>query len=424
MASASGFNRALYACSSRYTVCDRTPSCIPPLTILPALAQLHRLKKGDERVNADAREAVKWLDEVTSIPAVEVANQVQLEGVDEAYTTWQEVEQFLLPETLLSMEDSDSEEDDYHEDLESSFNALDVSDETSMSSTHSFDDAPKTPESSKSFLSQDLKPADEATHEAKAASLVMGSPDRTARNSAEIARAHKSPKGAVPVHLQPLFNHILWRINKEENPDAALESFILLTNDPTKQAIAQKFGIRAKRLEQLRDAVAREDREYKNHLTMHKLEVESIAAKENPATPVKAIARPATSHTNDVKPEDNSDDEDVVLFQRAPRGPAATTNNQRVFDPNDFVGRPNQHRSPRGGRGGHIPPRGRGGIPFRGRGNFAPRGAYVPPGPAIRAPPAPGHDPNQPIDPNSFSRPIVQASPVRGGGRRKLWEPN
>jgi len=66
--------------------------------------------------------------------------------VDEAYTTWAEVEHFLLPETLLSMEDSESDEDDYHEDLESSFNALDMSDGTSISSTHSFEDASKTPE--------------------------------------------------------------------------------------------------------------------------------------------------------------------------------------------------------------------------------------------------------------------------------------
>ncbi|KAF1841887.1 uncharacterized protein K460DRAFT_291339 [Cucurbitaria berberidis CBS 394.84] len=390
---------------------------------LHTLTQLHRLKKGDERVNADAREAVKWLDEVTSIPAVEVANCVQLEGVDEAYTTWEEVAHFLLPETLLSMDDSESEEDDYHEDLESSFNALDVSDQTSMSSTHSFDDAPKTPDSPKSCLSKDFKPTGEFPSEPKAASVAMESPDRTARNSAEIARAGKSPKGTIPGHLQPLFNHILWRINKEENPDAALESFILLTNDPTKQAIAQKFGIRARRLEQLRDAVAREDREYKNHLTMHKLEVESTAAKESPVMAEKAVERPTSSPVNNTKPEENSDDEDVVLFQRAPRGPAAATNNQRVLDPNDF-GRANQHRSPRGGRGGHIPPRGRGGPAFRGRGNFAPRGAYMPPGPAFRTPTTPRHDPNQPIDPNSFTRPVIKASPVRGAGRRKLWEPN
>jgi hypothetical protein len=404
----------------RYKVCARTASsAVPALTVLPALTQLHRLKTGTERINADAREAVKWLDEITSVSG-EVADRIRIEGVDEAYTTWAEVEKFMLPETLLSMEDSESEEDDYHEDLESSFNALDVSDESSMSSTHSMDDALKLPDSPKSSMSKSMRSADVAKHAEKVAAIVTESPDRTARNSTELARAEKSPKGAVPAYLQPLFSHILWRINKEENPDAALESFILLTNDPTKQAIAQKFGIRAKRLEQLRDAVAREDREYRNHLTMQQLETHTVPA---PGAP-KAVERPKSSHTPEMKPMEDSDDEDAVLF-KAPKGPAATTNNQRVFDPNDF-GRANQHHSPRGGRGGHMLPRGRGGPPpFRGgRGNFAPRGAYVAPGPAFRAPPAPRHDPNQPLDPNSFTRPVPRANPVRGGHGRKLWEPN
>lgn len=388
---------------------------------LHTLTQLHRLKNGTERINADAREAVKWLDEVTSN---EAASRVQLEGADEAYSTWAEVEHFLLPETLLSMEDSESDDDDYHEDLESSFNALDMSDETSMSSTHSFDDMSKTLESPRSFSSRSTKPANRAIHADKAAALIGGSPDRTARNSTGGTRSGKATKGPVPIYLQPLFNHILWHINKEGNPDAALESFILLTNDPAKQAIAQKFGIRAKRLEQLRDAVAREDREYKNHLTIHKLEVEASAAKGNNSGASKAAERPKSSPAHETKPEETSDDEDEVLFKRAPRGPAVTNSPKpRVFDPNDFA-RTTQQQSPRGGRGGHGSPRGRGAAPFRGRGNFAPRGAYVPPGPAFRAPPAPRHDPNAPLDPDSFSRPAPKVGPVRGGNRRKLWEPN
>lgn len=391
---------------------------------VPALTQLHRLTSGTERINADAREAVKWLDEATSLPAAAAADSVQLEGVDEAYTKWDDVQQFLLPETLLSMDMDDSEsddddDDDYHEDLESSFNALDVSDETSMSSTRSFDGPPKTtPESPRASLSKSLNPT-----KGSITDDTVGS--QTTCGSTQPAHSEPSPsKGTVPAHLQPLFNHILWRIKKETNSDAALESFILLTNDPAKYMIAQKFGVRAKRLEQLRDAVAREDREYKNHMTMHKLEVESTANETAAPTP-KRSERPKSSSATESKPQDRSDDEDVVLFSRAPRGPAATTNKQRVFDPNEFA-RTNPQQSSRGGRGGaYVPPRGRGGPPaFRGRGNFAPRGAYVPPGPAFRAAPAPRHDPNQPLDPESFARPVPKVSPVRGGGRRKLWEPN
>jgi hypothetical protein len=406
----------MYRCTVGISI---AAALVPTLTVYQALNQLQRLKNGTERINADAREAVKWLDEVTSD---EAADRVHLEGAEEVYTTWAEVEQFLLPETLLSVEDSESDEDDYHEDLESSFNALDVSDETSMSSTHSSEDAPKTPESPRSLSGKESKPTAETVHTDKTAALIKESPDRIVRGSNEVNRVDKSAKGAVPVYLQPLFNHILWRINKEGNPDAALESFILLTNDSAKQTTAQKFGVRAKRLEQLRDAVAREDREYKNHLTIHKLEVEAITTKET--TPVsKAAERPKFSPVIENKPEENSDDEDEVLFKRAPRGPAATTNNQRVFDPNEFA-RTNQNQSPRSGRGGYMAPRGRGGPPYRGRGNFAPRGAYVPPGPAFRTPPISRHDPNAPLDPDSFSRPAPKVGPVRGGGRRKLWEPN
>lgn len=362
----------------------------------------------------------------------DAADRVLLEGVEEAYNTWEEVEKFMLPETLLSMDDSESEDDDYHEDLESSFNALDMSDGTSMSSTHSLEGAtPKTPESPRSMMGKSKAASlEDATHKEGVNATATQSPERTARNSAELARGGRSPKRAVPAYLKPLFNHVLWRINKESNPDAALASYILLTNDPTKQAIASKFGIRAKRLEQLRDTVAREDREYKNHLTLHRIESESsIAKKTMPVTPVtpvttpRAAERPKSSHSHQDKPEEGSDDEDVVLFQRAPRGPAATTNNQRVWDPNDF-GRTNQQQSPRGGRGGHVAPRGRGMPSPRGRGAFVPRGAYVPPGPPARAPPAPRHDPNAPIDPNSYARPVTRASPARGGGGRKLWEPN
>jgi hypothetical protein len=409
----------------------------------------------------DAREALKWLDDITSMPAID--DRVQLEGVDEAYITWGEVEEFLLPQTLLSMEESDSEED-YHEDLESSFNALDVSDGTSMSSTHSLEQSPRSPHSAKpaSATANSMSGSEEA-HQSAASALTPETPTRTARSHADLSRGAKPPKHGVPNHLHPLFSHILWRIHKESNPDAALESFILLTNDPAKQMIAQKFGIRAKRLDQLRDAVAREDREYKNHLAMFKMETEAQSAKENLLASPKPAERPKSSHSNISKPAAESDDEDEVLLKRAPRGPANPTKNQRVFDPNDF-GRTNQHHSPRGGRGvvssprgavssprgavssprgvGSSPrgvglpcgaglsrgvgfsPRGRGGPP-RGRGTFAPRGAYVPPGPSFRPPPAPAprHDPNQPIDPDSFARPMPRGNPIRGN-RRSLWEPN
>lgn len=396
------------------------PPAPPPILTRPtALTQLNHLKAGQERYNADARDALKWLDDVTSSPTL--AARIQLEGADEAYNTWAEVEHFMLPETLLSMEPSDSEDededyddDDYRDDLESSFNALDVSDGTSMSSV---DQSPKS-------TVTNTRPASAKTHGGKTSVSTSGSPSRTARNSTETSRTGKPSRNSCPPGLRPLFNHILWRIHQESNPDAALDNFILLTNDPPKQAIAQQFGIRAKRLEQLRDAVMREDREFKNHLTVYKKETEEHALKKESELEPKPAPRPKSSHSALDKPVVDSDDEDYVLIKNAPRGPASGTNHQRVFDPNDF-GRSNQQHSPRGGRG-NFPVRGRGGPIRGGRGAPTGRGrggAYIPPQPMFQSPPAPRHDPNQPIDPDSFTRPATRGNPTRGG-RRSLWEPN
>jgi hypothetical protein len=347
-----------------------------------------------------------------------------------------------VPETLLSLEESDS--DEYSEDMDSSFAQLDLSDETSVSSSHSLDHPPKSPQSPMSaFSTASSKMEDGAVANTKA----LAPPINTVRNTAEVARSEHTTKGAVPVHLQPLFSHILWRIHKESNPEAALASSIMLTNDPQKQTIAQKFGIRAKRLEQLRDVVAREDREYKNHLTIHKLESGTTKPHAAIETPSKNVGSnsPRNSSANSVKSsdpttagshlavpaksdttkEEDSDDEDVVLF-RAPRGPQAqNASPQRVIDPNDF-GRAKHLplRGARGGRGGFVP-RGRGGPP-RGRGGFGfvhAERSSVPTVPPFRPPPVTRYDPNQPIDPNSFARPTPRASPMRGN-RRKLWEPN
>jgi len=327
------------------------------------------------------------------------------------------------------MSDSEDDEEDYSEgeDLDNSFAQLDVSDGLSMSSSHSMDDRPQTPDSPHTlFVPRAPKFPTATTSYSTTQSCVVpiDSPNRTARNSAEIPRKSKSPKGTVPPYLQPLFNHILWRVHQEANPDTALESYILLTNDPMKQQIAQRFGIRAKRLEQLRDAVGREDREYKNRMMLYK--------KENniPQTvDEKPTLSPPASATGEQNGDVVSDDEDVVLLRRAPRGPQATINGkgqapngQRVMDPNDF-GRTNPTRGGRGGQGGgqHMPRGGRGGR-GGGRGGFVPRGPYVAPA-SFRAPPPPRVDPTQPIDPDSFARPPPRVNNTRGG-RRKLWEPN
>lgn len=67
-----------------------------------ALEKLNTLRSSTPPTNLEARHALEWLDEVTSATENKSAGFVQLQGPDDRYTTWQEVEKYLLPETPLS----------------------------------------------------------------------------------------------------------------------------------------------------------------------------------------------------------------------------------------------------------------------------------------------------------------------------------
>lgn len=212
-------------------------------------------------------------------------------------------------------------------------------------------------------------------------------------------------KSGVPQQLRPLFNYILWRIHQEQDPEAALENFIFLSDDPFKNKIAQGFGIRSKTLSDIRYVVAREGRELRNRQLVQKKENEQNGT-QTPALP--AIDKNAAAHENvdDLKGSVSDNDEDEVLFRRTPRAPAAMmtpqtpSSNKKVVDPNQFSRSPQTapaRGSPRGNFRGSV----------RSRGGFSDRGSARDNG-------------SGPIDPDSFSRPAPN-NRMRGG--RRLWIP-
>ncbi|EOD50781.1 thiosulfate sulfurtransferase [Neofusicoccum parvum] len=357
---------------------------------LYTLDQVDHVKRAGGKPAIDAQEALQWLDDVTSISEVQAAGLVQLQGGEEVYRTWEEVASFLLPEPLFSMTESADEADELADELNNSLGSLgSAGDKASESSNEGNSKTSESPRSAYSATSPGLLNA--TPYKTETAVNKNGKP-RSRNNS----RTHKDGKpeqknkSVVPAPLQPFFNHVIWRIHHEQNPDITPESFILLTNDPRKQTIAQRFSVRAKRLEQMRDIIGREERDFRNRQAwIKKEEQEAVASVE----------------------EQKSEDEDEVVFKRAPAS-KPKAGQQQVFDPNDF-GRshpaPSSRGGGRGGRGGH-----RGG-----RGNFAPTSPSVP-----RAPPtAPRNaEPSGPIDPDSYARPPPVTRSVRGG-RRKLWEP-
>jgi len=349
---------------------------------------------------------------------------VTLQGGDQYYQKWREVERFAVPRTLFSENDhlEDAEPEPEVDGLaEETANLVTLSDErptTPLSSAASDASGSASPSSMQSLRSS-ASPVSPPTSPTKVATPPFKPTD-------SLASDDQSPASSalVPVKLQPLFNYILWRIHQELDPVAALESFIFLCNDPNKVHYARGFDIRSKRLEQLREAIGREDRDFKNR--------QALQNRENQSTP--APAPPA-------KTQQAEDDE--VVYKPPTKAPAAMTPKLQqppnVIDPNAFTratprvvahdvpapilppkaSRTNQAHPNRGGP--PLSPRGnaRGGFRGspRGQGSFTPpRGTFAANRGSLN-----GAQTNGPIDPESFTRP--RGSGYTGRGGRKLWVP-
>jgi len=404
---------------------------------LVALEQLAKQKSSTNKHGEDVRETLQWLDDATN----KYPHAVTLQGGDQYYQNWNEVERFAVPRTLFSendhidVADHDSETNGLPEETASKPAILEDQRKTPVSSAGSLMSGSASPSSLQSMRSS-ISPVSPPTSPTKAAS----SPVKPIARPIRAIDASTSSSASVPQKVQPLFNYILWRIHQELNPAAALESFIFLCNDPNKVQYARGFDIRSKRLEQLRETVGREDRDWRNR--------QSMQNRENQQTTPAVLITPKAAPAVPAPPEDDDDDGEVVYKPTVPRGPAAMMQQQppNVIDPNAFgrtpqaVLQPEQSKvqvqsprmsnvQPHQGRSGQtVPftPRGsvRGsfrGSPRGGRGNFFPaRGGFVP---NNRVPNVVQTDvqPNGQIDPDSFARP--RGSGYTGRGGRKLWVP-
>ncbi|KAL9050867.1 MAG: hypothetical protein Q9162_006376 [Coniocarpon cinnabarinum] len=437
---------------------------------LSALERLSKLRAINCPVRNDAQKALVWLDQVTSSTASNPVGYVQLQGPDDQYTNWQQVEQYLLPDTPFSR--TNAGESDRMDALS---RILDRNLNVNGSQTSS-------PNTQASKRSPSASPTSSASSVSSTAAEMSAKPDE----SSTVLSAH-----GIPPSVRPLLNFVVWRTHHEYGMNGESGKYILVTNDPIIQRQASKFGVRAKLLGQL----------------------ENILAKDG-VKPVRNNIVPPMSNGLDgqVEEDDIDDDEDRVVFDPSKRPgssrgvPAQSNKNvtpvTNVIDPDHF-GRsdtvpevqPNLQPHPannatlRGGRGGfgnrrgrpspprqtapanHLnatsgPQRGRGASvsPARG-GSFNGRGgAYVQPFPrgatqnmTPRGMPngfsqsARGNNPGfrgrggqnlaytprgagfnqgrsqfvpKPIDPDSFARP----SPFgrgrgRGGATHRLWEP-
>lgn len=371
-----------------------------------ALDQLSRQKNATNRHGEDVRDTLEWLDHATS----KYPHIVTLQGAEETFSKWSEVEKFATPRGLFSETDHVELE---HEEEQSSSIAEEVV-------APKLEIAANSGKGSMSSMATDrsLSPIANSTGSLPANNDTL-SPPTSPMKALEVnekptiegtGASAISQNSSVPVRLQPLLNYILWRIHQELDPVAALETFIFLCNDPAKSQAAKGFEVRFKRLEQLREAIGREDREFKNKVSLFNKENAVETPMANVTTTTKS---PPVAPAAMIGPQTNVIDPDA--FGRSIQ-PPKPVNGTAQSPRNAFASLARADMNRGNFRGNNT--RGRGGF----NGAKAPAAANTSPGfgaGSRRRGPAATQMDSQ-IDPNSFERP---RGGFAGRGGRKLWVP-
>ncbi|RAL11894.1 thiosulfate sulfurtransferase [Aspergillus homomorphus CBS 101889] len=256
-----------------------TNGAITLIVPLYTLERLHALKRAGSQVAINAREAVRFLDRVTSGKDNISSERVALQGPMEQYENWAEAEKFFLPEFEEDPEAIDgvgpdgptahpdekgkepkkngASPDDLSQMLLNKLNFKKELDAVSNTSngTHS---APSRPSSRSSRTSPEC-----------ANSQVITNGGGSKGNKAKRANGHRRSASSstiptVPPVLRPLLSALLWRLHQGPDASNAAKTCILITNDPQTQLWAQKFGIAVKNIHQLRTSIQYEEREFKN----------------------------------------------------------------------------------------------------------------------------------------------------------------
>jgi len=359
------------------------------------------LRAIDSQVGTEARKALEWLDRITTWTESRAAGRVELQGPEDQYQTWAEVEKYLLPDTPLSYEDEDPEE----EDLARALNERLAFRNSTNRTSHESPTCHVTPSPLLNTITPSTNLGTHPPVKVKIDAICATSPKlnklaQEAPSSTCATPRQGSPSSGIPASVRPLLNFVVWRAHNDVEPGTA--RYILLTDDSVIQKQAQKFGVRAKLLNQVRNIVAKDGR---------KLDVGKPLPEED--TLENGVIQ------DDIPAMDEDDDAEEILFKPLHRAvPTITPNGfSNVLDPNHFGRTPATTR--RGNGSNHTstptPPRPAGGRvtpnASRTRGNNVPVARQARQLQFVK-----------PIDPDSYARPAPVLRRGRGGSRR-LWEP-
>ncbi|OJD15847.1 hypothetical protein AJ78_03944 [Emergomyces pasteurianus Ep9510] len=286
---------------------------------LYTLERLRALKKSGSQIGMNAREAVRFLDRVTSGRHDIPSSKIALQGPMEQFETWDEAEKYFLPEFEEEVEDF-SEIDVDADDRKASHKGIENGEaKTGQMDTQNLNEMSQMLLSKLNFKKEpDTASIASGGTRSNPASLASGSSQTSPEcTSAKLAAApslttnirhspnahRRSASGSVipsvPSTIKPLLSAVLWRLHGQSDQTLGVNSCILITNDRTTQTWAQKFGITAKNIHQLRTAIIYEEKEFKNHC--------------------KYIEKNQTVEPERLLSYEGQSDEDVLVF--VPRGP-------------------------------------------------------------------------------------------------------
>jgi hypothetical protein len=217
---------------------------------------------------------------------------VQLQGPDDQYTAWQEVEKYLLPETPLSVLGGQE--------------GLDIGGMNKLAAPMS-----------------GSGPTTSGDGEGKRGRPTQG---RISRHTRLTQRSDSLPAApAIPTRMRALLNFVVWRTYHFDLSTSSSGTYILLTNEVTTQKLAQKFGVRAKMLNQVRNLIAKGG---------YKI-VQADGGADEETEQKDGQEDDVIDAVGDMKAADERD-EDEVVFVPPKRSSSQDANKAPVIDPDHF----------------------------------------------------------------------------------------
>ena len=271
------------------------------------------MKKDTSQIGINAREAVKFLDRVTSATDGISDEAITLQGSHEQYKTWREVEEHLIRETADPEDGADEGNEAAAEDAATAPGECEVPQEAGPA---------KAPESTGSALSQMLlnklnfaKEPDSVSISSTPPASPTSSGPQSSKTSPEVKSAKLAEHDAsiVPPLLKPLLNSVIWYTHQKINGSKDSD-LIFLTNAAETASLARSFGVITKNIHQLRTLIGLEEQEVKNHTKYEKKH-------PSPSSTVVADTgeEPKSLFKYEDAEEEKEDSEDEVLVFK-PRG--------------------------------------------------------------------------------------------------------